>query len=131
MSYALKTFPSIRGSQRASRVSERCAPSGAEARAAGQAARVGERPPDFRSVQFLIGIRRDLDSPVTVPKPHPAFGNAVSAFPSPPPEFQERAQGLGVEFEPGDVERLGRFLSLLLEANKTTNLTSITDPAQA
>jgi 16S rRNA (guanine527-N7)-methyltransferase len=36
-----------------------------------------------------------------------------------------------VDFEPGDLARLQRFLNLLLEANKTTNLTAITDPAAA
>ena len=49
----------------------------------------------------------------------------------PPPDFVERVRALGVEFEPGDVERLGRFLGMLLEANKVTNLTAITDPEQA
>jgi 16S rRNA (guanine527-N7)-methyltransferase len=49
----------------------------------------------------------------------------------PPPDFGERVRGLGIEFEPGDVERLGRFLHLMLEANKVTNLTAITDPEQA
>ncbi len=36
-----------------------------------------------------------------------------------------------MELEPGDIERLGRFLGLLLEANKGVNLTAITDPAEA
>jgi 16S rRNA (guanine527-N7)-methyltransferase len=49
----------------------------------------------------------------------------------PPAEFAGLVAGLGVEFEPGDVERLGRFLSLLLEANRTTNLTAITEPGEA
>lgn len=41
------------------------------------------------------------------------------------------AAELGIEFEPGDLPRLGLFLALLLRANETTNLTAITDPAQA
>ena len=49
----------------------------------------------------------------------------------PTAEFLEAATALGIDFEPGDVPRLGEFLSLLLEANKTTNLTAITDPEQA
>ncbi len=49
----------------------------------------------------------------------------------PPADFVERVRGLGVEFEPGDVERLGVFLHLMLETNKVTNLTAITDPEQA
>jgi 16S rRNA (guanine527-N7)-methyltransferase len=63
---------------------------------------------------------------------------AFPAAPTPPPEplappadFVDRARELGVEFEPGDLERLGRFLALLLDANKTHNLTAITDPAEA
>lgn len=50
---------------------------------------------------------------------------------SPPQEFLNAAAELGIEFEPGDLDRLGRFLAIMLEANKTTNLTAITDPAQA
>ena len=49
----------------------------------------------------------------------------------PPGDFVERVRQVGVEFEPGDVERLGRFLHLMLETNKVTNLTAITDPEQA
>src|SRR5215471_2734280 len=54
----------------------------------------------------------------------------VSAL-TPPREFLDAAAALGVEFEPGDVERLGLYLALLLETNKSVNLTAITDPAQA
>jgi 16S rRNA (guanine527-N7)-methyltransferase len=50
---------------------------------------------------------------------------------APTQEFLDLAAGLGIEFEPGDLDRLGRFLNFLLETNKTTNLTAITDPAQA
>jgi 16S rRNA (guanine527-N7)-methyltransferase len=49
----------------------------------------------------------------------------------PPRDFVERVREIGVEFEPGDLERLGRFLHLMLETNKVTNLTAITDPDQA
>ena len=56
---------------------------------------------------------------------------AAALFSEPPPEFQEWLRGLGVELEPGDLERLRRFLGLLMEANKAINLTAITDPAQA
>lgn len=49
----------------------------------------------------------------------------------PPEGFAGAAGALGVEFDPGDTERLGRFLALLLHANETTNLTAITDPTQA
>ncbi|MGE0302188.1 MAG: 16S rRNA (guanine(527)-N(7))-methyltransferase RsmG [Phycisphaerales bacterium] len=49
----------------------------------------------------------------------------------PPEEFHTRLGAMGVELEPGDAERLGRFLALLLEANQSFNLTAITDPASA
>lgn len=38
--------------------------------------------------------------------------------------------GLGVEFDPGDLERLRTYIELLLEANRTTNLTGITNPPE-
>jgi 16S rRNA (guanine527-N7)-methyltransferase len=49
----------------------------------------------------------------------------------PTPEFLAAAEKLGIVFEPGDLDLLGRFLAMMLETNKTTNLTAITDPAQA
>lgn len=49
----------------------------------------------------------------------------------PPAEFLQGADALGIVFDPGDVERLGRFLELLLEANTRFNLTGITDPGEA
>jgi 16S rRNA (guanine527-N7)-methyltransferase len=45
-------------------------------------------------------------------------------------EFLDAAAALGLEFEPGDLERLGRYLALLLEANRSFNLTAVTDPRQ-
>lgn len=50
---------------------------------------------------------------------------------TPTPEFLAAAGNLGIAFEPGDLDLLGRFLAMMLETNKTTNLTAITDPAQA
>jgi 16S rRNA (guanine527-N7)-methyltransferase len=49
----------------------------------------------------------------------------------PPPSFVTAARELGVEFEPGDLEKLGTYLALLLETNKSFNLTAVTDPQQA
>lgn len=37
---------------------------------------------------------------------------------------------MGVEFDPGDLDRLRRFVEVLLEANRTTNLTGITHPPE-
>jgi 16S rRNA (guanine527-N7)-methyltransferase len=72
----------------------------------------------------------------TTPRPpeNPAITAAAFAAirPLPPTaEFLGLTAELGIEFEPGDVDNLGRFLAILLETNKTTNLTAITDPAQA
>jgi 16S rRNA (guanine527-N7)-methyltransferase len=49
----------------------------------------------------------------------------------PPASVLEAAAALGIEFEPGDVERLGKYLALLLETNKVHNLTAVTEPDQA
>jgi len=43
----------------------------------------------------------------------------------------EQASELGIEFEPGDVEQLGLYLALLLDANTRFNLTAVTDPGEA
>lgn len=50
---------------------------------------------------------------------------------TPSREFVDRARSLEVEFEPGDLERLGRYLARLLEVNAQFNLTSITEPREA
>ena len=50
---------------------------------------------------------------------------------SPPPAFLALAAELGIAFEPGEVEKLGRFLALLLHANTRMNLTAIKDAEQA
>lgn len=55
---------------------------------------------------------------------------AVSPL-SPPKDFLDAVASLNIEFDPADLPRLGHYLALLLEVNKTTNLTAITDPAQA
>jgi 16S rRNA (guanine527-N7)-methyltransferase len=46
-------------------------------------------------------------------------------------EFLDAAAALGLEFEPGDLAKLGAYLALLLEANRSFNLTAVTDPAHA
>jgi len=48
----------------------------------------------------------------------------------PTAEFLEAAAALGIEFDPGDVDQLGRYLTLLLERNTITNLTAIKEPAE-
>jgi 16S rRNA (guanine527-N7)-methyltransferase len=59
-------------------------------------------------------------------RPPPAIEPLV-----PGEEFLRAAAELGVAFEEGEVERLGVFLALLLDANATINLTAITDPREA
>jgi 16S rRNA (guanine527-N7)-methyltransferase len=49
----------------------------------------------------------------------------------PPARFAEAAEAYGIEFDPGDLDKLGEFLSLLLEANTRFNLTAVTDPDEA
>src|SRR5687767_4200689 len=48
----------------------------------------------------------------------------------PPELFLQQAAELGIEFEQDDIDRLGRYLALLLDANTRFNLTAITDPQQ-
>jgi len=48
-----------------------------------------------------------------------------------PPDFLAAAGELGIAFEPGEVEKLGRFLGLLLHASTRMNLTAIKEPGQA
>ncbi|HVZ93734.1 MAG TPA: 16S rRNA (guanine(527)-N(7))-methyltransferase RsmG [Phycisphaerales bacterium] len=50
---------------------------------------------------------------------------------TPPQSFVRACADYGVELDPGDGERLGLFLALLLEANKAFNLTAITEPGAA
>ncbi|VAX42596.1 16S rRNA (guanine(527)-N(7))-methyltransferase [hydrothermal vent metagenome] len=49
----------------------------------------------------------------------------------PTEDFLQAATTLGIVFEPTDLDQLARFLALLLDANTRTNLTAITDPAEA
>lgn len=49
----------------------------------------------------------------------------------PPQQFLHDAAALGIEFEPGDTQKLGCYLALLLEANQTTNLTAVREPELA
>lgn len=50
---------------------------------------------------------------------------------TPPDGWIERAEALGLSFAPGEVERLGRYLALLLDANTRMNLTAIRDAGEA
>ena len=49
----------------------------------------------------------------------------------PSESFLKSAIDLGIEFERGELEALGEYLALLLDANTRFNLTSVTDPDEA
>lgn len=49
----------------------------------------------------------------------------------PSPAVLAAASELGIEFEPGDLDRLEAYLARLLDANRRMNLTAITDPDEA
>jgi len=50
---------------------------------------------------------------------------------TPPAWFVPEAESLGIAFDHGDTEKLGRFLNLLLTVNTRTNLTAIKEPEDA
>jgi len=50
---------------------------------------------------------------------------------APPKGFIEAAAALGVVFDPGDLDRLGAHLALVLETNRHMNLTAVTEPEAA
>lgn len=49
----------------------------------------------------------------------------------PPDSFLSDVAAMGLAFDPGDVEQLGRYLALLLRANESFNLTAIRDAEEA
>ncbi|MEM7622402.1 MAG: 16S rRNA (guanine(527)-N(7))-methyltransferase RsmG [Planctomycetota bacterium] len=90
-------------------------------RATGRSARAGEQPPASKPASATPP--RTWQAPLAFPSglpPHAA-----------PESFLAQANDLGVVFEAGDVEQLGRYLALLLEANKVINLTSVRDADEA
>lgn len=52
-------------------------------------------------------------------------------MPGPPQAFLDESAAIGVEFDAGDLDRFGRYLDLLLDANTRFNLTAIRDPDEA
>jgi len=55
----------------------------------------------------------------------------VNAIEKIPEKFYESVAEFGIEFDDGDVQRLGMFLDSLLETNQKFNLTAVKDPTQA
>jgi 16S rRNA (guanine527-N7)-methyltransferase len=49
---------------------------------------------------------------------------------TPTPEFLDAAEAIGLSFDPGDVEQIGRYLAMLVETNKQFNLTAVDDPGK-
>ena len=49
----------------------------------------------------------------------------------PTSDFLAASAQIGIEFDDGDLEKLGRYLALLLETNKSFNLTAIKDADEA
>lgn len=68
--------------------------------------------------------------PASAPREPLTFRTDVEPFP-PTPEFLAAAEQLGVAFEPGDTEALGKYLAMLAAANEVTNLTAVAEPAMA
>jgi len=48
-----------------------------------------------------------------------------------PAWLREKASSMGIEFDKGDIEKLGLFLACLLDANTRANLTAVTDHDKA
>lgn len=63
------------------------------------------------------------------PEPRPAltFRTDVAAL-TPPADFLKAIADFGLELEPAEIERCGRYLAMLLAANEQMNLTAITTP---
>jgi len=69
--------------------------------------------------------------PEPMRRPPPDDNLPVPAPLAPPSWLEGEASAVGVAFEPGEAQRLGAYLALLLQANTTMNLTSVTDPEAA
>lgn len=66
------------------------------------------------------------------PKPdRPPLARIADFAPVPPPDtFIPECSAAGIEFAPGEIESLSRYVGMLLGLNTTTNLTSVTEPAE-
>jgi 16S rRNA (guanine527-N7)-methyltransferase len=75
---------------------------------------------------------RNDASRIEPPSPREPIPFKTDAPPlAPPPSFLAAAGDLGVTFDDGDLDRLGRYLAMLLEANALVNLTAIREPDEA
>lgn len=62
-------------------------------------------------------------------RPALEFRTDVAALPPSDP-FLTAVSDFGLELEPAEIEKFGRYLGILLAANEQMNLTAITDPAE-
>lgn len=67
----------------------------------------------------------------TSPRPKLDVSGAETEALAPPPDFLGAAREAGIEFESGEVEKLGLYLALLLKANELQNLTAVREPVEA
>jgi len=55
----------------------------------------------------------------------------ADAPPPPPATFLDAVDAMDIAFDRGDLDRLGRYLAMLLDTNRQFNLTAVTDPETA
>ncbi|MCG3122439.1 MAG: Ribosomal RNA small subunit methyltransferase G [Phycisphaerales bacterium] len=98
------------------------------------------RPPAAKSVRTtrpapakpVRTAERKPKGPPPPPREPLALPDLAALQPLPAPAWLvDEAADIGVSFDPGDAEKLGRYLAMLLAANDVLNLTAITDPEQA
>jgi len=78
-----------------------------------------QRPP--RSLENR-GARRESEGVFELGSPAPL---------TPPPPFLRVVESFGLVFDPGELEAIGLYLALLLDATERVNLTAIRDPEEA
>lgn len=107
-------------------------------------------PPNRRPPRTSTRGRSSPDAPArgagrfSIREPHPAphrpatdrspldlLNLATLPALTPPPDFLTDCEANGIAFDDGDLDKLGRYLAMLLAANDLLNLTAITDPNQA
>ncbi|MGP1345851.1 MAG: 16S rRNA (guanine(527)-N(7))-methyltransferase RsmG [Phycisphaerales bacterium] len=87
--------------------------------------------PSRNTPRHLRGDRSSSSARQTPPpRQKIEFTKAVPRL-APPADFLEQAAAYGIDFEPGEIERYGHYLALLLANNALLNLTAITEPGEA
>ncbi len=91
------------------------------------------------NTQSELGHAKNEDAPQPTPSgrgsrsfgPRPPLGAISVEALKAPPEFLLLCDENGIAFEDGEVERLGKYLALLLKVNESFNLTAVEEPAAA